>query len=74
MGAAVLIAPLVFDIGQFLFEATFVQTVTAGWGVCAEEITVSMRRPLVQALPDVEALLILWLLHLRAFALSPRRG
>jgi hypothetical protein len=74
IGAAILIAPLVFDIGQYFVDVTFEQTVTANCARRAEEITVTMRRPLVQVLPVVEALLILWLLHLRAYALTPRRG
>ncbi|MGX9354029.1 hypothetical protein ACS3SW_02365 [Roseobacteraceae bacterium S113] len=72
--AAILIAALIFDIGHYIFDALFVQTWTEDCAGRAEEITVSLRRPFLQVLPVVEAFLILWLLHLRAFAVSPQRN
>ena len=72
--AAILIAPLAYDIGHYIFDALFVQMWTADCAGRAEEITVSLRRPFLQVLPVVEALLIFWLLHLRAYAVSPRRS
>jgi hypothetical protein len=72
--AAILIAPFAYDVGSFFFDVLFVKTWTADCAGRAEEITVSLRRPFLQVLPVVEALLILWLLHLRAFAVSPRRS
>ncbi len=72
--AAILIAPLSYDIGHYFFDALFVQTWTVDCAGRAEEITVSLKRPFFQVLPAVEALLTLWLLHLRAFAISPMRN
>ncbi|MCV6585646.1 MAG: hypothetical protein OIF47_08930 [Marinibacterium sp.] len=72
--AVILIAPLACDIGHFFFDALFVQTWTEDCEGRAEEITVSLRRPFFQVLPVVEAAQILWLLHLRAFAVSRRRS
>ncbi len=72
--AAILVAPLAYDIGHYIFDTLFVQTWSEDCAGRAEEITVSLRRPFLQVLPVVEALLILWLLHLRAFAVSPRQS
>ena len=72
--AAILITPLIYDIWHYFFDALFVQTWTEDCAGRAEEITVSLRRPFLQVLPVVEALLILWLLHLRAFAVSPQQN
>lgn len=72
--AVMLILILAEPIVRYLHEATFIQTRTADCGGTSEEITVSGRRPFLQYTPVIYALLILWLLHLRAFAVSPKRG
>lgn len=68
-----LIAMLVFDIGRYLYEVAIPRTIIADCNVRADPITVTHRRPLLQTVPIIEALLILWMLHLRAYALSPKK-
>lgn len=70
---AVLIAPLIYHLGIYMTEVLFIRTWTENCAGRAEDIVVTLRRPIVQVLPLVEALLILWLLHMRAYALSAKR-
>lgn len=69
---AVVIGFEVWEILRHLWAASFVQTITADCGGNADPIQVEMRGPLVQLLPFFGIPFSLWLLHLRALALSPR--
>ena len=71
--AVALITPLAYDIVSFLSDAIFTQTWIADCAGSAEEIVVSMRRPFVQVLPVLEGIIIFWILHLQAFAISEKK-
>lgn len=64
---------LVHDIGAFALQAGHAVQVTVDCGGKAEPVTVTLRHPLLQTYPLYEALFGVWVLHLRALALSPRR-
>ena len=73
MIAALLIAPFAYGIGHHVFVALIPQSMTVDCNGSAEAITLTMRGPIFQLIPICYLAIILWLLHLRAFALSPRR-
>lgn len=69
---ALVCAFIAFDVLNHVWEAIIPQTITADCGGSAEPITVVRRRPAIQLLPLVELGIALWLLHLRALALTPK--
>ena len=50
------------------------QTITADCSGRADPITLEMRGPLLQLTPVCEIAIAIWLMHLRALALSPQRN
>lgn len=70
---AAALLPIIFDMGRYLWEVSVLQTITGDCGGSAEPVTITMRRPIIQFTPLWEAGFALWILHLRALLLSPRR-
>lgn len=70
---ALLSALVLYGIFKHFWEVFVPQTITSDCNGSAEPITKTMRGPLLQLLPFHYCLLIWWLLHLRAFFLSPRK-
>ncbi|MFS4436670.1 hypothetical protein ACMA5I_00515 [Paracoccaceae bacterium GXU_MW_L88] len=70
--AVVVILAWIYSLFQTVWSATVPQTFTADCGGSAEPITVTMRGPIFEIFNLYFLVLIIWLLHLRAMALSPK--
>lgn len=68
----VVISLLVCDVAVFFWHALVPQQISSDCGGVANLVTVELRGPIIQFVPLWEAVFALWLLHLRALALSPR--
>lgn len=67
---------LIVYFGAYLWDTLWwlgsLQTVTSDCNGSAEPLTVSVTAPPIQFMPVLEAAICLWLLHIRALALSPQ--
>ena len=67
---------LIVYFGSHLWETVWwlgsLQTVTSDCGGKAEPLTVAVTAPSIQFMPVLEGAICLWLLHIRALALSPQ--
>ena len=71
--AGVWIGAFLLDFLRYLVEVLFLQSWVSDCNGTADPIEVSMRRPALQMLPWVGIVMIYWVLHMRAYAVSPKR-
>jgi len=71
-GFGVLFAFFLYPVAVHFWNAILPQTITADCNGSADPITLVMRGPLLQFVPVCELAIAVWLLHLRALALSSR--
>ncbi len=64
---------LIISTFQHIWDALIPQTITADCNGSAEPITVTRHGPAFQTMPIVLICFVLWLLHLRALALSDKK-
>ena len=72
VGFGGLFALFVYPVAVYFWNAILPQTITADCNGRADPITLVMRGPLLQFVPVCELAIAVWLLHLRALALSAR--
>ena len=68
----VVVLPLLFDVGSYLWQIAVPQTVSSDCTGSADLVSTVMRRPVLQLSPLVELTVAFWLLHIRALLLSER--
>ena len=71
---AVMVILVCTNLLRHFWLAAVPQTITADCSGRAEPITLEMRGPLLQFTPVCETAIAIWLMHLRALALSPMRN
>lgn len=66
-----MVAAFAYELANYAWHAAVTQTFTADCAGRAEPVIKVMRGPLLQLGPLINVLIILWLLHVRALAISP---
>ena len=72
--ALCLAAPFAYDLASWVRDTLTPRSWTVDCNGRADPLEVTLRRPLFQLMPLLDLALIWWILHLRAWAVSPRAG